>query len=101
VKADGPDAGHATGLAEMAAQWRDFLEVWQDGHPEVDEYLELDGERVLLLFRQHGRGKTSGLDIAATGAKEANLFHVRDGKVTRLVLYLDRGRAFADLGLED
>jgi ketosteroid isomerase-like protein len=52
-----------------------------------------------VLFRQIGRGKTSGLEVAQTRARAANLFQVRDGKVTRLVLYFDSERALADLGL--
>jgi len=49
-----------------------------------------------VLTRMRGRGKSSGVEIAE---RRGSLFHVQDGKVTRLVLYWDRDRALADLGL--
>jgi hypothetical protein len=64
---------------------------------EGEEYRELDDERVFVLDRLSGHGKISGLEIGQ--AKTATLFHVRYGKVTRLVLHWDRDRALADLGL--
>jgi ketosteroid isomerase-like protein len=98
VIADGPAPGSFKGLADMAAGWREFLSAWEDFRAEqVDEYRELDGERVLALQRFSVRGKTSGLDLRQV--RGANLFHFRRGKVTRLVLYWDRERALAELGL--
>jgi ketosteroid isomerase-like protein len=55
---------------------------------------------VLVLFRVFGRGKTSGLELGQFQQEGASVFHVRDGKVRRLVAYRDRDRAIADLGLE-
>ena len=64
----------------------------------ADEYRELDHERILVLVHHGGRGKTSGLELEQLRGG-AGLFHVSDGKVTRLVIYADRERALADLGL--
>jgi len=54
--------------------------------------------RVLVLVRYGGRGKTSGLETARLGQQGAALFHVREGLVTRLVAYLSSEHALADLG---
>lgn len=101
VIADGPTPGHWTGLSACAEAWRDLLGAWEDMHSDAEDYLELDNERILVLAHFSGHGKKSGLDLEQiTGSgRGAGLFHVRDGKVTRHVVYLDRERALADLGL--
>jgi ketosteroid isomerase-like protein len=99
VIAGGPSPGSWTGLAGMAEGFREWLSAWEDFRGEAEEYRELDGERVLVLLRFSGRGKTSGLELGQMRAKGANVIHVRDGKVTRIVAYWDRERALADLGL--
>jgi ketosteroid isomerase-like protein len=84
VRADGPELGTWTGLDGLAQAVRHILSTWKDYRQEAEEYRELDSERILVLYRRRGRGKTSGVEL---------------GKVTRLVGYFDRDRALADLGL--
>jgi ketosteroid isomerase-like protein len=96
---DGPTPGSWTGVAGMVKAWREFLSAWEEVSVEVEEYRELDGERVLVLVQYRGRGKTSGLELGQMLTKTAGLFHVRGGKVTRVVLYWDRETVLADLGL--
>jgi len=98
---DGLSPGRVTGLNAMAARWRDFVTDWGDFRAEAEEYRELDHERVLVLHRFSGRGKTSRVEVGPTGAKGACLFYVANGKVTKLLLYSNRDRALADLGLKE
>lgn len=95
VFADGPDPGSWKGVGEVAEGWRSFLSTWEDWHVEVEEYREIDDERVLVPLRLWGRGKTSGLDMSA---RAANVYTLRSGIVLKIVLYWDRDRAFAELG---
>jgi ketosteroid isomerase-like protein len=99
VIADGPDAGRWHGRAGLIAGARVILGAWENWRPEAEEYLELDDECVLVLAQFSGHGKTSGLEVGRISATGANLFYVRGGKVTKLVLYWDRERALEDLGL--
>jgi ketosteroid isomerase-like protein len=98
--ADGPEPDSWTGVAGMAEGFRGWLTAWEDYRVVADELRELDDERVFVLTHNSGRGKTSGLEIGQMRTRgQANLVHVRGGKVTKFVLYWDRDRALADLGL--
>jgi ketosteroid isomerase-like protein len=99
VAADGPEPGSWRGLAGMAEGAREQLSAWENFRFAAEQFRELDDERVLVLDAGSGRGKTSGLEVGQARAKGATLFHIRAGKVTRLVSYFDCERAFADLGL--
>ena len=91
---EGPGAG-------LRERMHEFLSTWDELHVEASEYRELDDDRVLVLTRSGGRGKASGLDIGQMRANTADILHVRDGKVTRLVSYWDRELALADVGLTE
>ncbi|MGI8511998.1 MAG: nuclear transport factor 2 family protein [Solirubrobacteraceae bacterium] len=99
VQGDGPTPSSWSGQAAMAEGFGGFLSVFEEIRIAADEYCELDDERVLVLARWSGRGKTSGLDLGQMRTKAASLFHIREGKVTKLVTYIDSERALADLGI--
>jgi ketosteroid isomerase-like protein len=101
VWADGPDPGSWTGRHQMAKAWSGQLRHFQDYRVVAEEFRVLDGERVLVLGHNSGRGKISSAESGALGGKSAVLFKIRGGKVTTLVLYWDRDHALADLGLEE
>jgi ketosteroid isomerase-like protein len=98
VVMDGPSPGGLTSVSAVEDNWRVFQETWEDYRVSANDYRELDADRVLVLARFSGRGKTSGVEMAQLAA---NIFTLRAGKVVALTIYWDRDRALADLGLEE
>ena len=91
------------GLVGMSAAARARLEVLKDVRALAEGCRELDDRRVLVLDRTIGRWKRSGIELGVSKSRPwvgAHLFHIRDGKVTKLVVYGSRDSAVADLGLE-
>lgn len=87
------DGGIGHGRAELAqliTQWTDMFEDWR----EEIESIQGHEERVCAIAVQRGRGKDSGLEIAA---RYAVLYEVRDGAITRMKLYGDPEEALQDL----
>jgi hypothetical protein len=83
----------------MIEGYRRWLSAWEEFRVEPETYREVDDERVLVLTRWGGRGKTSGLDLGQMRTTGAHVFHIRGQMVTRFAVYFDRDRALADLGL--
>jgi ketosteroid isomerase-like protein len=98
VSVDGPDPGRMSGLGAVAELNRDFLSAWRDWRVIAEEIRPLDDERTLVLTRRIGQGKVSGATVSEPAA---NVVHILDGRVFRLVFYWDRDRALADLGLKE
>ncbi len=96
VFADGPAPGTSTGLGGMAEAVGGALNAFSEMRQTADSFRELDEDRVLVLTTFAGHGKASGVTVQSKGA---NVLHIADGEVTRLVHYWNREHAFADLGL--
>ena len=97
VALDGPEPGVARGLDGMAEAWGTFLRTWTGFRATIQACRSLDDERVLVFAHRTARARRSGLEVGGDGA---DLWHVREGLVTRVIFYWDRDRALADLGLE-
>jgi ketosteroid isomerase-like protein len=87
------------GPDEMRAFYRDLDATWADGaRLEVEELIDA-GEKVLVLVRFSGRGKTSGAEVEAL---VWNLWTFRDGEPAGWTYFgEDRAEAFEAAGLSE
>jgi len=102
VIADGPEPVSLRGLRATLEYWRACRSSCTGCRLVGDGYRELDDRRVLVLVRaSSGGGNLSGAEHRQHGGGGIQVFSVRAGKVTRLVTYLNRDQAPADLGLRE
>jgi len=97
----GLNSGTWSGVEGMAEGWAAMLNAWENLRAIPDGFREVDDGRILVFVRNEGRGRGSGIRIDGISTHGANVFTVRDGKVTRLELYWERDEAIADLGLTE
>jgi ketosteroid isomerase-like protein len=101
ISVDGPQPGTWEGVDGLAEAVQSLRDAWDDFRAEPEEFRDLGDGRVLVLIQRSGRGRASGLELRELRTQGAAVFHVHDGKVTRVDNYFDRARALADLGLEE
>jgi ketosteroid isomerase-like protein len=86
--------GHA-GIREAFRIW---LGAWQDYRQEWDEIIDAGDEAVVVIGRELGRGKASGVEV------EQEVFAVwtmLDGKTIRIRFYPGREDALEAVGLRE
>jgi ketosteroid isomerase-like protein len=95
-----PGAGVYHGLDEVRAF---FEEDWFGAFPfeeweiDVEELID-NGDQVIVMTRQRGRGASSGV---AAELELANIFTLHGAEIVRLEVYRDRERALEVAGLEE
>jgi ketosteroid isomerase-like protein len=101
VIVEGPAPGSWRGLAGLEEGGLGILSAWKGLRVEAEDCRMLDDERVLVLTRLSGRGKTSGIELGEMRASGADILEIRGGKVVRFLLYWNREHTLADLGLSE
>jgi ketosteroid isomerase-like protein len=81
------------GTREFMDNW---LEAWDDWELEVEAFHDAR-DKVVVILRQRGRSKTSGLSVDMAFGQ---VFTMRDGKQVRMEMYADPAEALEAAGLD-
>jgi uncharacterized protein len=83
------------GLERVAQYLHGWLESWSDYHARPQQFLQT-GDEVAALTKLRARGKNSQFEIEG---EMADVFTVRDGRIARFRLYIQRSDALGSLGI--
>ena len=86
----GPHRGHDG----IRAYTRRVMDAWSEFSVIPEKFVDL-GERVLVLTRERGRGRASGIEVQSRPT--AHLWTLRDGIVVRFQVFWDREDALRTL----
>jgi ketosteroid isomerase-like protein len=92
------DSNAFRGRRGIEAYFADVDNAWEEFLLFPDDVRDLGGQRVLILGRSQGRGRASGLLVAAEWGLVCEF---RDGRISRARAYMDHGEALEAVGLEE
>lgn len=92
-----PDGRVYRGRREALEAMRAWVQRWEDYRYEAERFFDA-GDRVVVFFRELGRGRESGVAVELVGA---TVWTIHDGKVIRTRTYSDRREALNAVGIRD
>jgi ketosteroid isomerase-like protein len=93
-----PDGKVWHGPEGVRSAMADWMDEWDAYEAEAERYVDAGADKVLLLWRERGRGRASGMPLEQEGATVMTL---RDGRVSHMRPFVDRAEALKDAGLAD
>jgi ketosteroid isomerase-like protein len=83
------------GFRRAMVEW---VGTWIGWEFEIERYIDVGDDRVVVLWRERGRAKSSGAPMSHQGVTVST---VRDGMIVSTVITVDRQGTLAALGLSD
>lgn len=88
--------GRFRGVEGVVSAFVEWMEAWEEHAVEPEEFEAAAGDRVLATIHLTARGGQSGMVV---DQRFFQVYTLRDGRISRMVEYLDRGRALEEAGL--
>ena len=79
----------------MGTHWSEWIELWEEHRVEPEEFIECE-KGVLATIHLTGRGAGSGMEV---DQRFFQVYTVHEGKIRRMVEFVDRSRALEEAGL--
>jgi ketosteroid isomerase-like protein len=92
-----PEPGPFHGREEVREWAEGFVLSWNNYSIEIEKLVEVD-DRVVVVARESGRGKESGVPFEG---RDGFVFRIRDGKIIELRNYAKPAAAFEAVGLRE
>jgi ketosteroid isomerase-like protein len=86
------------GHEALRERWKTLLEPFEDVRLEPVEFIDVDHETVITVFRLGVRGRASEVPVEA---EPAYVLTIRDGKILRMRAYRQRVQALEAVGLSE
>jgi ketosteroid isomerase-like protein len=94
----GPHRGVYRGREGLNEVFESFRHAWDGLRWDIQQVIDLEGERALVVNRVRMRGRTSRAEAEATGAQ---VWTIRNGKLKNVKLYQSKAEAFEARGLSE
>lgn len=92
-----PDAKTYEGRDAVAEALKDWPAQWEEFGVDVIEIIDVSDDVLVSVTRHRGRGRRSGIEMDWT---VFYVHHGRDGKLTRMEMFLSREQALEAAGLK-